>query len=172
MLEDKNQIARGFASLSLRLVSEVIASEIASKIMGRISDGVGEGNVHVRRGAALTLHRISLHPDPEIDRDILLEAIRLLEDKDSNVKMRGVLSISHLVSTYPDLIKPHVPRIMELLDDKDWNLRTQAAQALGDIANYYQEEIRDLVLPKLVKLLQHRDPRMRNVSAWSLGLII
>ena len=172
MLEDRNQIARGFASLSLRLVSEVIASDIASKIIGRISDGVAEGNVHVRRGAALTIHRISCHPDPEIDRDILLEAIKLLEDKDSNVKMHAALSISNLVSAFPDLVKPHVPRIMEFLDDKDWNLRIQASIALGDIANYYQEEIRDLVLPKLVKLLEHRDPRMRNATAWSVGLLI
>ena len=86
--------------------------------------------------------------------------------------MHAVLSISNLVSTFPDLVKAHVPRIMELLDDKDWNLGAQASSALGDIANYYQEEIRDLVLAKLVKLLEHKDQTMRNHTALSLGKII
>jgi HEAT repeat protein len=172
MLEDRNRITRGFAALSLRLVSEVIASEIASKIIERVADGVAEGNVHVRRGAALTLHRISHHPDPEIDREIVLEAIKLLYDKDAIVKMHAVLSISNLVSTFPELVKPQIPKILELLDDSDWKLKMQAAIALGDIAQHYQAEIRALVLPQLVQLLEHKDQRITNATALSIGKII
>ena len=86
--------------------------------------------------------------------------------------MHAVLSIGNFASTFPDLVKAHVPRIMELLDDKDWNLRMKAAIALGYIANYYREEMRDLVLPKLVKLLEHKDQSVRNATALSLGKII
>jgi hypothetical protein len=48
----------------------------------------------------------------------------------------------------------------------------QAAIALGDIAQYYQAETRVLVVPPLVQLLEHKDQRITNATALSIGKII
>jgi len=171
MLEDRDQVLRGFASIGLRLVSQV-APDIVSDIAERVSERVAEGNVHVRRGAAFILHVISTIPDPDIDRGILPEVVRLLDDQDSNVKVRAVLALKSLVPAFPDLAKAQAPRILELLDDKDGLIRMQASSFFGEIAYYHPEAVKDLVLSKMVILLEDREQQVRNAAALSLGKIL
>ena len=137
-----------------------------------LSDGVAAGNVHVRRGVAFTLHRIAHHPFPAIDRELLLEAIKLLDDKDANVKMHAVMAVSTAVSIFPERVKPHLHRILAFLDEKDWKLRMCTSIALGNLAQYCQEDVRAQVLPKLVPLLEDRDPRITSATALSVGKMV
>ena len=169
MLKDKNQIARGVASLGLRLISETVGG-LGGFVIDKISDGVAEGNLRVRRGAAAAFQWISYLPDPEVDRNLLPEIFKFLEDKDTNVKLRTiqtVLNFSKLIEN----VEEWVPIILDLTKEKDVNLKINATITLGCVAEN-NSEVKDRVLPRLVDLLEDGNAAVRGAAALSLGRIM
>jgi len=156
--------------MGLRLISKVVP-DLAGMVVDRISDGIAEGNLRVRRGAAFAFQMISSYPEPGIDRDLLPEIAKLLEDKDSEVKLRAVLSLLNLVSSFPDQVRAQVPRMLELLDDKDVPIRINTSIALGYIVED-SKDMKGLALPRLMALLEDKNPAVRAAAALSLGKLI
>lgn len=178
MLEDKNKIIRGFAGFSLLLVSKVAPDLIGAPgfsligdIIERAGKVIAEGYASARRGAGFALHFTSRYPDSVIDRGLLPEVLRLMEDKDPNVRGRAVMALKNMVPAFPDFVLEHLAMIMGLLEYKDGGVRMQASYALAEIADYHREAVKEIALERMVRLLEDSDQRVRAIAAFCLGRI-
>jgi HEAT repeat protein len=170
MLEDKNKTLRGVAGFSLQLFSKV-APELIADVIEWAGKAIAEGYASARRGAGFALHFTSRYPDSVVDKGLLPEVLKLMEDEDPNVRGRAVMALKNMVPEFPDFVLEHLTMIMGLLEDKDGRVRMQATYALAEIADYHREAVKQTALERMVRLLEDPDQRVRTIAALCLGRI-
>ncbi|NET43386.1 HEAT repeat domain-containing protein [Okeania sp. SIO2B3] len=84
--------------------------------------------------------------------------VKLLEDSDSNVRMRAADALGKIGS------ETAIPELIKLLEDSDYSVRHSAAEALGKIGS-------ETAIPELIKLLENSDSGVRHSAAEALGEI-
>jgi len=171
MLEDKNKMTRKVAGFSLQLISKV-APDLIGDVMDKMGKVIADGYASTRRGAGFTLHFTSRYPDSVIDRELLPEVLKLMEDRDANVRGRGVLALKNMTPVFPDFVLEHLTMILGLLDDRDGGVRMNASYALAEIADHHRESVKKMAFERMVRLLEDKDKRVMPIAALCLGRII
>ncbi len=107
-------------------------------------------------------HTIAFDPLREIGEPAAPALAKMLEDQDSQVRVKAAAALSFLGPK----ARAAVPALARALVDETIFVRVAAAVALGEIG----PEAKDAV-PALTKALDGKDPMMKGAAAKSLGMI-